>query len=349
MKIRLNPVLFACVALLLASCKGKEAERKPGIEVNTARVSSVSAEGDTEFAFIAQPFRTSELSFRVSGPIDQFDVYAGSRYARGNIIAGIDPRDFRIRRNRAEAVYLQAKAEYERIRILFEKENVAASVYEKAKADYVSAKSAFEAAVNELEDTKLLAPFDGYVGEVYLEKFQDVKASQPVISFIDIDRLKIEVYVTQEIACFVQPRDTIRLRFDTQPERLYTASVVEISKGTTRNNLSYLLTAILPNKDNRLLSGMSGKALLKSAPAVSGNITIPQAALCHRPSVGDYVWVVNSKTNGVGRQSVVAGELLPDGTVRIEDGLQVGEVVATSGLRFLSDGMEVSISEKGKR
>lgn len=48
-------------------------------------------------------------------------------------------------------------------------------------------------------------------------------------------------------------------------------------------------------------------------------------------------------------QSVTLGELLPDGTVRIEEGLQKDEVVATSGLRFLSDGMEVSISERGKR
>ena len=94
---------------------------------------------------------------------------------------------------------------------------------------------------------------------------------------------------------------------------------------------------------------MSGKALLQSAPVVSGSISVPQAALCHRPSVGDFVWVVSPETGRVTRQSVTVGELLPDGTVRIEEGLQAGEVVATSGLRFLSDGMEVSISEKGKR
>ena len=342
-------ILLISFAFFLCSCQRGNEVKEEILRVNTASVTTVSAGKNTEFAFIAQPFRTSELSFRVSGPIDQFDVYAGSQYKRGSIIAGIDPRDFRIRRNRAEAVHLQAKAEYERIRLLFEKGNVAASVYEKAKADYVSAKSAFETAVNELEDTKLMAPFNGYVGEVYLEKFQDVKASQPVVSFIDIDRLKIEIYVTQDIACTIRPRDTVRLRFDAQPDRLYTANVVEVSKGTTRNNLSYLLTAILPNEDNRLLSGMSGKVLLESVPVSSGKITIPQVALCHRPSVGDYVWVVNPETNRVARQSVPVGELLPDETVRIETGLQAGEVVATSGLRFLSDGMEVSISEKGKR
>lgn len=39
---------------------------------------------------------------------------------------------------------------------------------------------------------------------------------------------------------------------------------MEISKGTTRNNLSYLLTALLPNKEGKLLAGMSGKASLNT-------------------------------------------------------------------------------------
>ena len=53
--------------------------------------------------------------------------------------------------------------------MLYEKDNLSASAYEKARADYTSAKTAFETATNELDDTRLIAPFDGYVGEVYIE------------------------------------------------------------------------------------------------------------------------------------------------------------------------------------
>lgn len=125
---------------------------------------------EREFSFIAKPFKETELSFRVGGPIDHFEVYAGNYYHRGDIIAEIDSRDFRIRKERAEAIYHQAKAEFERIKVLYEKNNLSASAYEKARADYTSAKTAYETAVNELEDTKLIAPFDGYIGEVYIEK-----------------------------------------------------------------------------------------------------------------------------------------------------------------------------------
>ena len=54
----------------------------------------------------------------------------------------------RISKERAEAVYNQAKAEFERVKALYEKDNLSASAYEKARADYTSAKTAFETATS---------------------------------------------------------------------------------------------------------------------------------------------------------------------------------------------------------
>lgn len=164
--------------LLLFSCTDKDSKQSQDFIVRTTQAIPGFGQNTTEFPFIAQPFRTSELSFRVGGPIDRFEVYAGNSYKQGSIIAEIDPRDFHIRKERAEAIYCQAKAEFERIEKLYEKNNVSASTYEKAKADYTTAKAAFDTASYELEDTRLIAPFNGYVGEVYIEKFQDVKATQ---------------------------------------------------------------------------------------------------------------------------------------------------------------------------
>lgn len=346
MKMYRHSILIACLVLLLPSCKNKEEGKAKEMVVQTSKAITVSDKKGKEFSFIAQPFRTSELSFRVGGPIDRLDVYAGNHYKRGNIIAEIDPRDFHIRRERAEAVYNQAEAEYLRVQNLYEKNNLSASAYEKAKAEYTSAKAAFHIAANELEDTRLVAPFNGYVGEVFIEKFQDVKATQKVLTLIDIDQLKIEVYITQEMAYAAQSLDTIEVRFDDQPEHIYKAKVVEVSKGTTRNNLSYLLTALLPNEDGKLLAGMSGKVCLNiSTTSDSKNVSIPQTALCHRPSIGDYVWVVQPETKQVEQRKVMNCGLLPDGYVEVS-GMKSDEIVAVSGLRFLSPGMKVSTSEK---
>lgn len=352
MKVIVKTVLGVCFTCLLSACGNPAGNtEKQKIIVNIAQATTVPSDSRKEFSFISKPFRTSELSFRVSGPVDRFEVYPGNYYKRGDIIAEIDPRDFRVRKERAEGIYNQAKAEYERIKVLFEKNNVSASAYEKAKADYISAKTAFNTATNELEDTRLVAPFDGYIGEVFIEKHQDVRAAQRVISFVDIHQLKIETYITQYIAFSFQDLKKVDLRFDAMPDSVYEARVVEVSKSTTSNNLSYMLTALLPNQNRHLLSGMSGKIVIDTGNAVNEpDIVVPQISVCHNPQDGDYVWIVDKQAKQVSRRKVNLGELLPGGKIRINDGLEPGETVATSGLRFLSDDLEVELSvEKANR
>lgn len=338
--------ILMCISILclLSACGGGEKKANEPIRIKVVEVETTVPSSEREFSFISKPFKETELSFRVGGPIDRFEVYTGNFYHRGDIIAEIDSRDFYIRKERAEAIYKQAKAEFERIKVLYEKDNLSASVYEKTHADYTSARTAFETTTNELNDTRLIAPFDGYVREVYIEKYQDVKATQPVISFIDITKLRIEAYVTQDIALRAGEMKEVGVRFDARPDTVYLAKVVEISKSTTRNNLSFLMTALLPNEQREWPAGISGNVLLDLPSSVSAPmITIPQAALSHRPTEGDYVWTVDNATRKVLKRKVILGELQPDGKVEVKDGLQPGEMVAVSKLRFLSEDMPVEI------
>lgn len=341
-------IVSLCLSLAFISCKDSSRGNDREKVVRIVPVTSGQEQSRKDFPFIAAPFRTSELSFRVGGPIDRLEVYAGNFYKQGDIIAEIDPRDFRIRKERTEAVYHQAKAEFERIQVLYEKNNISASTFEKANADYISAKTAYETAVNELEDSRLISPFDGYIGEVYIEKFQDVKPAQPVVSFIDIDRLKIQTYVTQEIAFNCPERQEVELRFDAMPDKKYKATVTEISKSTTSNNLSYLLTVLLPNQEEKLPAGMSGKLSLEISSDTASVAVIPQQALCHRPTEGDYVWTIDTTDNRVTRKKVIPGKMLPDGKMNVSGGLKAGEIVVVSGLRFLSEGMIVQVAPENQ-
>lgn len=336
-----------CVTTLLFACNSKQ--NKPldkDLTITSCKAMLIEESGRQDFAFISKPLRTSELSFRISGPVIKFDAFSGNHYKQGSIIAQIDPRDFEIRKDRAEAIYNQAKAEAQRVEVLFNKNNISASLYEKANADYVSAKTAYETAVNELGDTKLTAPFNGYIGAVYIEQYQDVKATQSVVSMVDISKLKIETYVAQHIAFNAKKGQKVELYFDSDPNKQYWATIEEVSKSTTQNNLSYLLTAILPNSDATLLAGMSGKIYFDLTPtAVQSSVVIPQSALCHRPALGDYVWLIDTVSSKVRLQKVTVKELTARG-VTIEDGIKAGDVIASSGLRFLCEDMVVNIAQQ---
>ncbi|MGL4293072.1 MAG: efflux RND transporter periplasmic adaptor subunit [Bacteroidales bacterium] len=349
MRSILKWMMIPSLLVFLSSCSEKKEEKtKSDLTVKVNDVRSRLDDKQEEFPFIAKPFRSSELSFRVSGPILQFDVIAGNFYRKGEVIARIDPRDFTIRKERAEAVYTQAKAEFERVKALFEKNNLSASAFEKARAEYTTARTSYETASNELNDTGLIAPFDGFVGEVFMEKYQDVKATQPVLTFVELDRLRIEAYVPQHMVGLLRDQKNVEVVFDAFPEDRFSAGLLDISKNTTRNNLSYLLTSELKNPDHRILAGMSGKLVFNQVVAADEPLTvIPQKALCHRPSLGEYVWVINPETSCAEVRRVKTGRMISGGMIEIHDGVISGEKIAVSGLRFLSQQKKVNVIDEG--
>jgi RND family efflux transporter MFP subunit len=334
-----------CVTLLVGCDNGK----KEGVKENILVVDVIKAESITpqtreSFAFISKPYKTSTLSFRVSGPLAMFDIQSGKYYSKGQTIARIDTRDFKIRKERTEAVYNQAKAEFERIETLYHKKNLSASAYEKAKADYTSAKTAFQTASNELSDCVLAAPFNGYIGEVFQEKHQDVKATQPILSFEELGRLKIEAYVTQNIASAAQKLNNTHVVFDGVEQNNYPVTIQEVSKSTTSNNLSYLVSAVFDNSKEQLLAGMSGQMIFNNdSLATKSWIAIPQSTINHKPSIGDFVWVIDAANETAHIRPIKRGRFLPNGYVEVVAGLEADVLIARSGYRFLADGGRIKL------
>ena len=159
------------------------------------------------YTFISRPYRVTELSFRVGGPVKTFDVQNGQFFRKGELIASIDDRDYIIRQKRTATTPAQAESEYRRISALYERDNISAASFEKALADYEKARTDYDDATNALNDTKIYAPFDGYVQQTHIEKYSDVKPSVPVVTFIDLSKVKAEAYITESMASSFQKKE----------------------------------------------------------------------------------------------------------------------------------------------
>lgn len=341
-----------CLSLSLIACKGTEEKKDNApMVVKVAKAETLTINRQRDFTFISKPFKTSDLSFRVGGPVTGFEVQPGQFYKKGATIAAIDDRDFKIRKEKAEAVFQQADAEYKRISALYEKNNVSGSSYEKAKSDRAIARAAFETAANELEDTGLKAPFDGYIQDINIERFQEVRASQSIVTFIDLSRLKIEAYIPENIAMNLSSASdfapyNLEFTFDALPQKTFSTDKIDVSKSTTVNNISFLLTAILENKGHNLLGGMTGN-LSVTIPAASTptTVSVPQQAICKRPQTGTYVWILNPRNNQVNTVPVQTGNLTKGNQMEIISGLSADDQVVLSGHSFLSENKIVTIQK----
>lgn len=338
-------LFFAGMCMCACSRVPQEQTSFPSVKVVHAEV--METPSSRCYTFISQPYRLSELSFRVGGPVHAFDVQQGQFFRKGQLIAAIDARDFVIQKQRTEALYRQAEVDYARISSLYAKDNISGMNYEQAKANYERTKADYEAAVNAWEDSHLYAPFDGYVQQVHIERYQDVKPSVPVVTFIDLSRIKVEAYVPEDMALQMRQKDSVAcvVRFNALSDREFVPFEYFLTQTATENNISYLLTAILDNKDGGLLGGMSGTlAVSYAADGEKNCLTLPQKAVCHDSEHGAFVWCVDGKSR-VKRVAVTLGKLKKDDRVEILSGISPADQVITTRLPFLSEQEPVTIEE----
>ena len=181
-----------------------------------------------------------------------FDVQQGQFFRKGQLIAAIDERDFVIQKQRTEALYRQAEVDYARISSLYAKDNISGMNYEQAKANYERTKADYEAAVNAWEDSRLYAPFDGYVQQEHIERYQDVKPSVPVVTFIDLSRIKVEAYVPEDMALQMRQKDSVAcvVCFNALPDREFVPSEYFL---TQRMSLAAIIIAMGMLVDNAIV------------------------------------------------------------------------------------------------
>lgn len=244
-------ILFLA-GMCLCACSRTPQEQTSFPRVKVVHAEVMEAPSLRCYTFISQPYRLSELSFRVGGLVHAFDVQQGQFFRKGQLIAAIDERDFVIQKQRTEALYRQAEVDYARISSLYAKDNISGMNYEQAKANYERTKADYEAAVNAWEDSRLYAPFDGYVQQAHIERYQDVKPSVPVVTFIDLSRIKVEAYVHEDMALQMRQKDSVAcvVRFNALPDREFVPSEYFL---TQRMSLAAIIIAMGMLVDNAIV------------------------------------------------------------------------------------------------
>lgn len=342
--------IFYLLALVFAvtSCKG-EKETQAGVQyrVKVVKPESVDLVSSThKYPFIVKPYNESELSFRISGPLNRFTLQPGDYFRKGQLIMSVDNRDFVVRKQQSEAIHTQAKQEYKRIESLYNVGNISGSIYEKAKADYLVAETNLQTATNALKDTEMRAPFDGFVQSVKVEPYEEIKASQPMLTFIEVDKLKAEVFIPEHIAqSYISnksnDKQAITLKFDAALDSVVYPQDVTISKSTTNNNLSFVVTASIDNKNKQLLGGMSGELTMELYnKTADSSLYLPLAALCNNRELGDYVWVIKDfkperRPIKIGKQS--------GNKFEIKSGITKDDEVALTRKSFLAENTVVNV------
>ena len=99
-------------------------------------------------------------------------------YVRGNHDDFLDSLVTKLDYDAKRASFQKASSQMQRAEKLLAKNAISMQEFETTQASYTNAKSAFENAQNTLNDTKLRAPFDGFIQKKYVENYQRVQPGQ---------------------------------------------------------------------------------------------------------------------------------------------------------------------------
>ena len=346
-------ILIALLMLVVAGCGKEEVQEKKEIvrPVKLMTVKDSSGVLTQGFPGTVRAARRAELSFKVSGPLVALPVDEGQQVKKGDLIAQIDQRDFRIAVEEARASYREAEQQFRRYKELYAKKQVSKADFDRYRAARDVARAKLEDAQNALRDTTLRAPFDGVIAKRYVENFQKVQAKEPIVSLQDISRIEVLVDVPELVMAALKEHGAGKVvaRFDSIPGKEFPLEVKEFSTEADPATQTYQVVFVMdqPTEAN-ILPGMTASVTATGPPdsATRSWILIPAIAVLDAPGDHPYVWVYDPDAGVVHRREVKIGRLEGSSNIQILDGLKPGEQIVIAGVTKLSDGTKVRPWEK---
>ncbi|MCK5411118.1 MAG: efflux RND transporter periplasmic adaptor subunit [Gemmatimonadetes bacterium] len=340
------------VLLTMSGCGGGEQVEPPPVArpISTMVVGGMSG-GRLTFPGTTQAADRAELSFRVAGPLIEFPVNEGDEVARGQLLARIDPRDYRIALAETKAANDQAEADAQRYRRLYEREAVPLADLELATARRDVARARHEQAQADFRDTELRAPFAGQVGIKYVENFEDVLAKAPVLSLHNVGQVEIVINVPESIMATVREgmSPTIVTTFDVAPNRSYPMRIKEFSVAADPATQTFPITFTMPQPaDLNVLPGMTALVIVSDIQLdedESVPITVPAHAVFSDASGAAQVWVIDTQSQTVHRRGVRVGPVTGTQSIVVLDGLTPGETIAVAGIYQLEEGQQIRLMD----
>ena len=283
-----------------------------------------------------------DISFEVSGKLVELAVTEGQQINKGDLIARIDPRDFKNRLAVAMAKVNHAKTELGRYANLLDEKVVAKSTYDVKKRNYDVVVSDMKIVRKALEDTSLKAPFNGRIGKRFIENYQVVQAKQPIVSLQRLSALEIIIHVPENVMGRKQDKNKneISAEFVNYPGERYPLTVKEFATEADSQTQTYRVKMTMPNpKDKIILDGMTATVFLKVSQNGDNAFDVPVQSVFFDRKGQASVWKVGADMR-VSRKKVTVGMPEQD-NIEILTGLSSGDKIITLGVQNLVEGQKV--------
>jgi RND family efflux transporter MFP subunit len=340
---------------VLAACHKEEKAASQAVRpVRTVTVELQEGGEKVSLTGEIQPRYQADLGFRVNGKILERPVDVGTQVKKGDLLARLDPQqyrqDFEVAKAEVaatEAEVTRSQAQEYRQRELLKNGNTTRVQYDQALKTFKTAQAQLDSAQakqiqasENLGYADLKADNDGVITAIGADAGQVVSAGQMVVRLAQPGERE-GVFNIGEGAFKTRPKDpTVTVHLVSNPEIETAGKVRYVSPQADPATRTYTVRVSLPDAppQMRLGANVVGTVTLDQGQTVS----IPGSALFQKDSK-PAVWLVE-KDKTVQLKPITVQRYQGDSVV-VGDGLAQGDVVVTAGVQKLLPGQKVALMD----
>ncbi|MGH8669985.1 MAG: efflux RND transporter periplasmic adaptor subunit [Burkholderiales bacterium] len=295
-----------------------------------------------------------KIGAEVAGRVTRVLGFTGMKVKRGELLAEIDAQDFQIqsRADAAEVKRLQALLENQERIVARQQKLVAQGFISQNALDEAlaqrtvlreqisAARARAESTGRSLGKTRVLAPIDGEIESQVVATGAYVKVGDPLFTLVGMSRMRAHLLFPENAGNRIRPGLKVRLESPAAPGKSVETRIDEIKPTVSAGNRALDAIVRFESDDGAFRGGGSVNA--RVVLSVKENaLMVPEQSVVLRPA-GKVVYVIKERRVA---QRIVETGLRQDGLQEITTGLAAGEVIATDGAGFLSDGAAVMLAD----
>jgi membrane fusion protein (multidrug efflux system) len=289
------------------------------------------------------------VSTELGGVVAEIDFQNGGVAKKGDVLMRLDSSAEEAQLHTAEADLELARANLERIRNLAAQKVVSKQELDAAQSTFGQKQGAVDNMRAFITKKQVRAPFDGMLGIRQVNVGQMINSGQQVVQLTALDKVYVDLALPQQTLPELAAGYEARVHADALPGHEFKGNVSAINSMVDPVTRNVGVQATLENPDHALHPGMFVKVDV-ILPQKSKTLVIPGSAVSYAP-YGNSVFVIEKKKDPkTGKESqslrqgfVRIGEARGD-FVAITEGLNAGDVVVSTGVFKLRNGMPVVIN-----
>jgi len=328
------------VLVALCSCgEKKQADGERTVRVKVQEIHAELVNGEQGFSGTIEESTGSALSFAVAGTIRRIYVDAGQMVRQGQLIAELDPATLQNAYTISKTSLEQAQDTYNRMKELHDAGSLPEMQWIQVENQLKTARASEAIAKKSLNDTRLCAPFSGYIASKIADVGQNAAPGLPVVKLVNIGSVKVKIAVPEDDVQRIAKGSSMKVIVPALNNRVFSGVVTERGVSADPRSRTYEVKATIANSDGKLLPGMICQAFTNYMQGSTG-IFIPAELIQLDADNKTFVWVVNSG-KAVKRQIYIQSETAQG--AQVSGGLIGGDMIIVSGQQKVSNGMKVEI------